>query len=379
MPVTTVATDPDVRRLSARRGRYEAQRVLWRETKLQRVAYCGRIVSDRAAGVGIKVSGRVGTGDARAGFSGLQTCGSVWACPVCSEKINAHRQQELDEGICRWLAGGGAVLFGTLTLRHNRGHRLAELWDAIGPAWNRTTSGAGVAWNGGRSELGDRSRFGIRGYVRVVEVKHGENGWHPHVHFLLFLDRELPEKSVRDLEGRMFGRWETALAKRGLSVIQSVGIDLRPVVAGDGLADYFTKATYSTPGAAAYEVTGSHSKQRGKGGRTPFQILADVVAIGDADDLDLWHEWEQASKRRRQLTWSRGLRALLALDQELTDEEVAEQELDGDVVWTFTPEEWKAGHWPLLRVELLEAAEAGFLAAYIADAVKHRRWGDPPS
>jgi hypothetical protein len=272
---------------------------------------------------------------------------------VCSEKVNAGRQAELTAGIAGWIAAGKTVLFGTLTMRHNKGHRLADLWDAIGPCWNRTTSGSGRQWKE------DKASFGIAGYVRVVETKHGANGWHPHVHFLLFLDAPLASSSITDLSARMFARWETALADRGYSVVESVGIDLRPVQGGDKLADYFTKGTYTTATGAAYEVTGSHSKKAGKGGRTPFELLAAVVNQGDADALDLWHEWEKASKGRRQLTWSRGLRALLALGVEKSDVELVEDDNGGTEEASIGKKSWKwIAREPHRVCELLEAVES---------------------
>ena len=325
-----------------------------------RVQLCRRAVQDATGGVSVMVTGS--GADARGGLSGVQTCGSVWACPVCSEKINAGRQSELDAGITAWLAAGHSVLFLTLTLRHNKGHRLADLWDAISPAWNRTTSGAGVAWNGGKYDQGDKSRFGIKGYVRLVETKHGANGWHPHVHALLFIEKALVPAEIADLRGRLFARWEKALADRGFSVLEGVGVDLRPVTAGDALADYFTKNTYGlTPSGAAYEVTGSHSKRLGKGGVTPFQLLERMVNEGDEKDLERWHEWEAASHGRRQLTWSRGMRDLLALGVEETDSELAEKELPGVVAVVLSRDEWVNGRWWERVPELLDAVEAGTL------------------
>lgn len=361
-----VAADTDagsLPRTSMRRGRYTARGWLRRESTLRRVQTCGRWATGDA--VSVKVSA---TADGRrAGLGGVVSCGSVWACPVCSEKVNAGRQAELSQGMRAWHAKGGAVLFGTLTLRHNKGDRLKDLLAAVSPAWNRTTSGAGAQWNGSkpkkdgtRSEIGDKRRFGIAGYVRLEETKHGDNGWHPHLHFLLFLDAALSSDQVADLQGRMFGRWETALADQGYSVLESVGIDLRPVMPGDQLADYFAKGTYTTASAAAYEVTGSHSKKAGKGGRTPFELLGAVVEQGDADALDLWHEWERASKGRRQLTWSRGLRALLALEVEKTDQQLVD---DADLTGTEEASIGKRGwKWiaknPQRVCDLLEAVEA---------------------
>lgn len=382
--LTSVDTEATLWRRSARAARYDALRVIWRETMHQRFAYCRRVLSDTDSGVRVMLTGEAGTPEARAGLSGVQTCGSVWACPVCSERVNAERQAELELGIRNWLGAGHAVAFGTFTLQHHKGQRLADLWDAIGPAWNRATSGAGVAWNGGKRELGDRARFGIAGQVRVVEVKHGKAGWHPHVHFLLFLESELSAQELDDLRSRMFGRWETALAKCELRAVEKVwnedrgewdhvGLDLRPVVDGERMADYFQKNTYgvTSPGAAAYEVTGSATKRAGKGGRTPFQLLEDLVRDGVEDDLALWMEWEKASLGRRQLTWSRGLRARLALLDERTDEEIAGDELGGEVVVEVTREQWKGG-LASMQAELLAAAEAGTLAEFLADFDRDR-------
>jgi len=327
--------------------------VLWRESlKKHRVRHCGRFATGDT--VQVKVT-RSAEGSV-AGLGGVQTCGSVWDCPVCSEKINAGRQAELSAGIAGWLRGGKAVLFGTLTVQHRDGMGLAKLWDAISPAWNRVTSGAGVAWNGGKYTLGDKAQYGIRGYVRVVETTHGKNGWHPHVHFLLFLDEELSEVDRTDLEQKMFARWAKALGKAGYRTGRKHGIDLRPVYAGDALGDYFTKGTYTTSGGAAYEVTGSHAKRSGAG-RTPFQLLESVVTTGDADDLDLWHEWQAASKGRRQLVWSRGLRALLALGVEKTDEELAAEDNGGEDVIQLDKAAYRVIAAAGLVPDLLECVE----------------------
>ncbi|WP_457204113.1 hypothetical protein [Nocardioides sp. HB32] len=348
--------------------------------------------------------------DGHAGLSGVQTCGSVWACSVCSEKINAGRQHELQNAIESWQAAGGGVLFGTVTMRHTRGMRLADMLDAIAPAWNRTTSGSS-GWNGTKAkkdgtqtDIGDKRRFGIHGVIRLLEVKHGENGWHPHIHFLVFLDRPVSPsqwhpnglmhpRELLDLQGRLYARWEAALAREGYSVLEHVGIDLRPVSSAAAVADYFAKGTYAaSPGRAAYELTGSQSKRQGKGGRTPFEVLRDLVAgvdtatgevVGDLSqsidqDRAVWREWEDASKGRRQMTWSHGLRQLLAdlgaVDEvEKTDEQLAEETPEDSVcVARIDAESWKAGRFWMVLPGLLEAAEAGRVKDFIAARLAHR-------
>jgi hypothetical protein len=85
-------------------------------------------------------------------------------------------------------------------------------------------------------------------------------------------------------------------------------------------------------------MAGSMTKRgRGKQSRTPWQILQDFQETGDLDDWDLWAEFEQASKGRRALVWSPGLKAQVGVD-EVSDEAIAE-EAEGsseDAVFTLT-------------------------------------------
>ena len=104
---------------SLRDRRYALRTLLWDVSALHRLRGCGR--GRRAAVVGVRYSPGIG-----AGFSGLVTCGSVWACPVCSAKILARRSLELGAGLLAWEAAGGRLVMGTLTMRHHRGHRLAS-------------------------------------------------------------------------------------------------------------------------------------------------------------------------------------------------------------------------------------------------------------
>jgi hypothetical protein len=77
------------------------------------------------------------------------------------------------------------------------------------------------------------------------------------------------------------------------------------------------------------------------GHRTPWQVLADFAESGDCSDLDLWRIWEKATDRVQAIRWSAGLRAAVALGEEETDEEVVEARVGGEVVYTFSMEEWR--------------------------------------
>jgi hypothetical protein len=263
----------------------------------------------------------------------------------------ARRSLEIGAAISTHLATGGAVGFATLTMRHYKGQRLADLWDALSYAWGRAT--AGKAWVKGKQ------RAGYVGHLRVVEVTHGPNGWHVHVHLLLFLDNHDPDR-LDTLFAWMFKQWSSALQRRGLAAPLRVGQDCRLVagVSDAALASYLSKAT-----DLGLEMTQTQSKTARGAHKTrpPWELLTDLFDDGDADAGDLWHEWEEGSTDRRQLTWSQGLRDRLGLLVEQDDQEVAAEEV-GDQDLVHIP-----GHvWdddvvrrPHLIPKILDAAQAG--------------------
>lgn len=340
-------------------SRYAARRVLWNETNLKRIRSCGRAVIAGKAGVSVKVS-TSDTGSRSVGYSGLASCGSTWACPCCSVKIAAERSNEISRAVDAWNARGGRVALVTLTMRHRRGQWLSELWDSVGKAWTAATDGRG--WRADSAEFGVAMPREIKsghrkgqvvvekriGFTRVVEVTHGKNGWHVHIHALMFLKGGTRIQDAQRLGDSMFGRWLPALTRRGFTAPSlRHGVDVRMITGGDAskLGDYFNKAVYAgavDKDKAGWEIAGGTHKMGRKENRTPFQILEDVVANGDEADLALWHEWERGSRGRRQLTWSIGLRDFLGLNEERTDEEIAEDELGGEVELEITNAEW---HW----------------------------------
>lgn len=368
--MTTVTRSADTKPATARNGRSErfsARRILWDLSTVSRVRVCGHHGVLPDGNVAVKLSG---TGaDKKAGFSGVATCGSTWACPVCSQKIATTRALDIAAAVAAWHEKNGRVLFLTLTMRHRKGQRLADLWDTLSYAWGKVTSGRGwvrdselygtiipkksavpelVEVGGRLHETRGTTESTKIGFARVVETTHGKNGWHIHVHALLFVRGDVAEDDAYALADSMFGRWVPALTSKGLTApTLAHGVDVRLVGKDDAvlLGDYFSKNVYggkSDAIKAGFEVAGGSAKKAGNGNRTPFQILADVVKTGDADDLAIWWEWEAASHGRRQLTWSVGLRDFLALGAEMTDEEAAEEDQGGEVVLTLTAAEFSA-------------------------------------
>lgn len=268
----------------------------------------------------------------RAHTAGLQTCGSVWACPLCSERILVGRADELLTAIDTHAASGGDVLFVTLTMRHKRGQALDLLWDALGEAWRAATS----------KNKAQRDAIDGAAWTRRVEVTHGVNGWHVHIHALLFVSAGTDPGPVGEA---MFNGWRARLVSQGLEAPSDQrGMTIKRLDLTDAnaaVAEYLAKTTDSRK-LAAHELA-STAKVARAGNRTPMQILADCVRFGEAQDFLLWREWEKASHGRRALTWSRGARDRLVGDAEKTDEQLA-QETDqgGEIVCLIEPDAWKA-------------------------------------
>src|SRR5688500_4612621 len=78
--------------------------------------------------------------------------------------------------------------------------------------------------------------------------------------------------------------------------------------------------------------------------RTPIQLLRDVAANGASEDRRRWAEWESGTHRRRQLTYSRGLRTRLGPGEEIDPTIRAQAEVEnllGSDSAAITPPLWR--------------------------------------
>jgi hypothetical protein len=286
----------------------------------------------------------------------------VWACPVCSAGIRQGRASEIEAAVnAQWDRGGG-VLFLTLTLRHSAADSLQDLITSVRHCWSKVTTGR--AW------MADQKDSGIVGYVRTVEVTFGDldsggAGWHPHVHALVFVDRDLDDSSVKRLEDSIFSRWERAALRTGAGQpTREHGVRLQHVRrGGPSLGEYLSKVTdeFGVERPVGMEMTRGDLKSNVSGwgrGLHPFQLL-DVVELGGEEDAQranaLWHEYESATKGLRCLTWSRGLLDDLFPDGLPEEHEDENRELVVEIPFPVWRDAGRRG----VDVEILEAVEWG--------------------
>lgn len=335
-------------RADKRKDRFSARYFLWDHSTLKRVRCCGRRPSSVSGGVAVRLSG------GRAGFAGLQSCGSVWVDPVCNAKIMARRALEIGAAVETWQAEGGGAAMMTFTLRHNKTQRLATLWDVVSKAWAAVTSGK--LWVSAQA-------VGVEGWLRVVEVNIGPNGWHVHIHALLFVAGDMTTDQVLSVHAGMVRRWSAAAKRLGLSSPLSVAQDCRIIstASDEALGQYLAKAQH---GYIGHELTNTQSKEaRFKNSTVTVWTLLDNARDGIAEACEKWFEYERASKGRRQISWSKGLRERLRLLSEQTDEDIAAEEMgtaDDDLL-LITAEGWRALVEMRALAECLSAAEVGGL------------------
>jgi hypothetical protein len=272
-------------------------------------------------------------------FTGLQSCGLIWACPVCGPKIRQQRAEHIDQALQRWmdLNGPRTVAMLTLTLPHYNGERLRTVLGAVRSAFGSLVSGR--AWQD------DKKTYGLAHYIRSHDVTHGANGWHPHLHIILLADRPITEAEVPALRARLWRRWHRAIARLDRSTPSlEHGIDLELARSYTRVAQYACQVAGETTGSSLAMETarGDLKRSRHGGHRTPWQIAEDGVIDPNPTDAKLWREWELTMRGVQAIRWSRGLRARLMLQEaEPTDEELAAIERAGVVIGTVPEMIWR--------------------------------------
>lgn len=281
------------------------------DEKPHRCCLCGSV---RSTGMAVNVM----TGDdCRPHYYGknLTWCGNVWVCPVCSAIIRSARADEMGEALDGWLADDAhGAKFVTLTIRHSRDVSLSREFDVFADAWRSLASGRW--WRGWRDARG------VVGYIRAVDITYSDaNGWHLHWHMLMLTDG-----TGRDDVDGLAERWREKVGHVAPDCVPTLerGCVVETVGKNHGLTYYMNKlgSIGMTQELTQTELKSGRSSQS----LTPFSLLSLAYDDDGRETLasSLFLEYTQATKGRSAVRWSRGLRDLLGLGKEKTDEETIE-------------------------------------------------------
>ena len=298
---------------------------------------------------------------------GLAQCASVWACPVCSAKIQARRSGEIRQAIEWAHAQGLTVQLLTLTARHDRSDRLVDLMPRMAAAF--------ADLKRGRAYRRVAKSADVRGMIRAVEMTHGAHGWHVHYHILVISEHGLDNATVRASWVHQLGVHDFIDAEDAKAVADATvhAMDLRTVgvdeASAAAVSEYLCKDDDSvwyidgekveldTTGdaarrraieGAARELGLSNTKLGRRKNRTPFQILRDIIVddIKDdaafARDVKLIIEYLLATKGKKQLFWSRGLKTAVGIEEKSDAELVDDEQESAKILWGLARQHWDA-------------------------------------
>lgn len=260
-------TPPESERVRRRRELYQL-REWWRpRSERDRARRCGRVRVALEPGLTVRDGAwnADGTERPRSGaWGGVETCASVWSCPVCSVRVRSDRARAI-VALDEWARSEGwQVSMWTGTIRHALGDDLSHLRRAMTDAFARVQRL--TAW---RSMLAGGAFF-----VRALEVTHGRNGWHPHFHVLL-----VSPVSVEEHAQQLGEDWRAAVTHvLGIDHAPSAehGADWREIAAGE----YVSKLDL----AMGLELTDASDAKTTKGAtsRKPSELLRDAHAHAQA-------------------------------------------------------------------------------------------------
>ena len=332
-----------------------------------RVCACGKHKRDADDSVSVSVNASTGV----ATYQNLIHCGSVWVCPSCSFKISQERKKELAEAMKSCRSKGLHVAMLTLTAPHYMGDNIKELLKNMGKAKHSL-------WTNRNSRDYFKSQMPLVGHITATEVKYSDNnGFHPHYHILLILDKQYKAEDLEIIESDLYEFWSEKCVKQGLGKPnREHGIDLKMGSnAEDMLADYISKW------GLAEEMTQAHMKvgKRNSQSLTMWEVLdLSQLEVSTRDKYShIFRIYSKAFKGRRQLFWSKGLKKLLSV-ADTTDEELANKEEPEEAQMisavVFTNFEWSIIRKFKLQAKILNLIESDFMRYGIDSTFESARY-----
>lgn len=302
-------------RSSARSRRYALQDTMARILPEARSASCMRSAAPERNGVtgeysmphDIVIDRSQSARVAR--YKNVMRCKNVWVCPVCASIESERRAHHIRRAVMDF---DYDFIMITYTFSHKLGDDLDEILSSMKRAYTAHNN------SGSAPVKRHRERFGWVAHISATEITYGHNGFHPHVHQLVALDRPLddqfrdPATSKTELDRFVEWhkkRWLAVLQRHGLSASHSRGIDVR--TSDQDVARYISKWGLEE------EMSKSQMKQdHNKDSVTMFGLLTIAetgrkhIALGLGPDRAayLFRIFYESTYRKKQLVPSRAWR-----------------------------------------------------------------------
>jgi hypothetical protein len=318
-------------------------------------------------------------GAARAHYSTLQTCGSVWSCPVCSSIISEHRRASLQKAFDLWRSfdSCNTIIMITYTTPHYLYQSLEEVLkiqdDAIRIMQKQPQKR--VKYKVWRTIM---EEMAMVGYFTGREMTFGLNGWHPHRHTLYFALAATQEQ---------LQKWQNELSLAFYIALQKAGgtcndakaffqraVRLDQINDDDGynrIASYITTVEGET-WTLAREATKGIVKMAKNGNITPFGMLQ---AIREGHELSKFYslkfyEYATTMKGKKQLFPSPGLRNILQMNWK-TDDEIMQDQTGGNIYAAFSDSVWEDINSLDVKGEIIELSEIENNLVFMAEVEKY--------
>lgn len=228
---------------------------------------------------------------------GVMRCANVGLCPVCAPVIRQKRSMDIDAAQEAWIARGGSTYFATFTVPHELGDSPAVVLDRLRTMWRKMQQATGFrSW---------KASVGFEGMIRAFEVTYGRNGWHWHLHVLLFVEGNKIEAP------RLAACWRRQFERSGIGgqYVPKVSFDVRKL-SRRGIGSYLGKV--SVEWGAGAEMARQDMKRRSIGPAQMLELAHDewtqLTLTGDVTWQRRWEGLEKASKRLRWIEWGKGMR-----------------------------------------------------------------------
>lgn len=267
-------------------------------------------------------------------YKGLQSCDRP-SCVHCAEAKAINDKKYLEAMRACHLRAGGSIIMMTLTNSHYEALALKDQLEGQKIAVDKLNQ-----WLS-KSHFFDE--FGGRvGIVRAWEKTYGKHGWHPHFHFLIYMNDDLIERdengeALEDQPTLMMIRnsiaeeWIKACEKAGLPAPDyHIGVDVRDGTHASNYVGKYGDEVITMKGGwgSDEEMSKPHLKVdkeapksladalKGDKGLTPWQLL-ELAHNGDKKAGDLYVEYAYAIFGTAQLYWYPKTKDSYDLDAEI--------------------------------------------------------------